>query len=205
MLRPPHLPEDLVVFDEFCQLVADGQKADLLDGVIYMASPDSLRSDGITNLVHFLIEGFVGARGIAGRVLGSRFAFRLSETRAPEPDVAYVVPERIHLLEERGMLGGPDIAVEIVARESRSRDYVEKRRIYEEAGVREYWIIDPLQARAEFLRLGPGGYGLVPLQRNRIFVSDVISGFWIDTDWLLARPIPTAHDCLRQILSGEPK
>ena len=102
------------------------------------------------------------------------------------------------------MLGGPDIAIEVVARESRTRDYVEKRRIYEEAGVREYWIVDPLQARVEILRLGAGGYELVPLQRNRIFVSGVIPGFWIDADWLLAEPIPTAHFCLHQILSGDP-
>jgi hypothetical protein len=33
---PRHLADDFVDFDDFCSLVTDGQKADLIDGVIYM-------------------------------------------------------------------------------------------------------------------------------------------------------------------------
>jgi Uma2 family endonuclease len=79
---------------------------------------------------------------LGGKVVFSRFAFRLSDYRAPEPDLAYIRPDRIHLAERGFMPGPPDIAVEIVAEESRARDYVEKRSLYEQAGVQEYWIID---------------------------------------------------------------
>lgn len=200
MANPSRAASDLLTVEDFYALVSDGQKADLIDGVIYMASPDSLRANDLTWFVATLLRHFVEARGIAGRVVFSRFAFRLSERSAPEPDVAYVRPERVGLLDEGGMRGGPDIAVEIVSRESRQRDYELKRRLYEESGVPEYWIIDPIQQRVEFLVLEEGRYQLAPLEENRLFRSLALPAFWIDVDWLLADPLPPVTRCLEAVL-----
>jgi Uma2 family endonuclease len=204
MANPSRVADDLISVEEFYRLVSDGQKADLIDGVIYMASPDSRRSNKLTGFVYRLFEGFLEARGIAGDVFFSRYACRLNEFSAPEPDVGYVSPERVALMEHGGLRGGPDIAVEVVSRESRHRDYDDKRRLYEEGGVPEYWIIDPIQKRVEFLVLEEGRYQLAPLENNRLFRSRALSGFWIDVDWLLADPLPPATRCLQAIL-GEPR
>ena len=135
----------------------------------------------------------------------SRVACRLSKFYAPEPDVGYVRPEHAALVEETRINGAPDIAVEIVAHESRDRDYGLKRDAYEEAGVEEYWIIDPLQKRCEFLRLVDGTYEVVPLENNTIFRSSVIPGFWLKVDWLLAKPLPTAWSCAHEVLESDAK
>ena len=203
MANPRRVADDLLTVEQFFSFLADGQKADLIDGVIYMASPDSHRANKLTLFLAGLFQGFVEARGISGDVLFSRFAFRLSEFSAPEPDVAYVCPERVGLIEEGCMRGGPDIAVEVVSRESRHRDYDLKRRLYEEAGVPEYWIIDPIQQRVEFLVLEEGRYQLAPLEENRLFRSRTLPGFWIDVDWLLADPLPQATRCLGKIVGTE--
>src|SRR5437899_139118 len=144
---------DLVTFSEFYRLVPDGQKADLLDGVIYMASPDNDRSNDLNSFLDGLVRMYNDAERLGGRVFINRFAFRLTRYRAPEPDVGYVRKARLHLITRREMRGSPDVAVEVVSRDSRSRDYGLKKRIYEKAGVREYWIIDPIKKRAEFHRL----------------------------------------------------
>ena len=191
---------DLVTVEEFYGLVPDGQKADLIDGVIYMASPDTRRSDRLGGFIKFLLQGYAEAQG-SGEVYGSRFAFELSQFRAPAPDVAFVRTERLHLVSERRMVGGPDIAVEIVSRDSRQRDYGEKKQLYAEAGVTEYWIIDPIQRRVEFHRLDAGRYALVPLEHNRIFRSAVLEGFWLDIEWLLTEPLPKAYEKLQEILA----
>ncbi len=190
MANRSRIADDLVTVEEFYHLVPDGQKADLIDGVIYMASPDSLRANDLTGFVYRLIQGFLEARGLGGRVVFSRYAFRLSELHAPEPDVAYVRAERVELVGQGSMRGAPDIAVEVVSRESRHRDYDEKRRLYEQSAVFEYWIIDPLQQRVEFLVLEGGGYQLARLEENRLFRSRALPGFWVDLDWLLAEPLP---------------
>jgi Uma2 family endonuclease len=200
MANPRHVADDLLTVEDFFSFVADGQKADLIDGVIYMASPDSLRANELTLFLSWVFQGFIEARGIGGKVVVSRYAFRLNEFSAPEPDVAYVCPERVALVEEGCMRGEPDIAVEVVSRESRHRDYDLKRRLYEEAGVPEYWIIDPIQQRVEFLVLEEGRYQLAPLEENRLFRSRALPGFRIDVDWLLADPLPPATRCLGEIL-----
>lgn len=195
--------EGTVTYDEFCDLVADGQKADLIDGAIYMASPDSRRSNNLTKFLSSLLSDYLDAKELDGEVFVTRYAFRLDDSNAPEPDVAFVGPARLHLVQEMKMDGGPDIAVEIVSRDSRSRDYGEKRELYRAAGVSEYWIVDPLEHRAEFLRLRDDRYELVPLENNRIFRSAVIPGLWLNVEWLLAGQVPRAYQCLQEILRGE--
>lgn len=195
------LDRDLVTVDEFFALVPDGQKADLIDWVIYLASPDTRRSDQIGGFIKFLMQGHSEAKAL-GQVYASRFSFELSAIRAPEPDVAFVRKERLHLVEERRMRGGPDIAVEIVSRDSRQRDYNEKKQLYAEAGVTEYWIVDPILQYVEFHRLVGARYELFPLENNRIFRSVALDGFWLDVDWLLADPLPNVYEKLQEILTG---
>lgn len=197
--------DDLVRYDTFRAIVGDGQKADLIDGVIYMASPDSRLNNTLNGFLFTLISNYVEARDIDGFVFFSRYACRISDVRAPEPDVGYVRPENADRVHENEMDGGPDIAVEIVSRDSRQRDYGEKLELYQSAGVEEYWIVDPLQQRVQFLVLVEGRYELAPLENNRIFRCGVIPGLWLDVSWLLARPVPRAYRCLQQILAANAK
>ncbi|MBI3911083.1 MAG: Uma2 family endonuclease [Armatimonadetes bacterium] len=197
------LPLSLFTVDDFFRLVRGDHKADLIDGVIYMASPDTPRNDRIAYLVRFLIQGYARVKGL-GQTTGPRVAYVLSDRRALEPDVAFVARDRRHILQESHGVGAPDIAVEIVSADSVAGDYMEKKHLYEEAGVREYWLIDPLQNRAEFHRLLDRHYVLVPLEHNRLFRSEVLPGFWLDVQWLLADPLPDEFDCLQQILAGNP-
>ncbi len=55
------------------------------------------------------------------------------------------------------MMGPADICIEVVSPESVARDYGEKFAEYEKAGVREYWIIDPIRQRCQFNRLDAAG------------------------------------------------
>jgi len=199
------IDDDLVTYDLFRALVGDGRKADLLDGVIYMASPDTKISNTLNGFLFNMMSGHIDARDIDGFVFFSRFACRISDTRAPEPDVGYVRPENANRVHENELQGGPDIAVEIVSRDCRQRDYGEKFELYRAAGVEEYWIIDPIQKRVQFLQLVGGQYELAPLEENRIFRSQVIPGFWLDVNWLLARPVPRAYGCLEKILAEPTK
>ncbi len=197
--------DDLVHYDTFRAIVGDGQKADLIDGVIYMASPDSKINNTLNGFLFRLMCDYIEARGIEGFVFFSHYSCRISDIRAPEPDVGYVRPENADRVHENEMDGGPDIAVEIVSRDSVQRDYGEKRELYQAAGVEEYWIVDPRMQRAQFLRLKGGRYELAMLESNRIFRSSVIPGFWLDVNWLLARPVPPAYRCLQEILAAKPK
>jgi Uma2 family endonuclease len=202
MPRSTKVVDDLVTVEDFYALVSNGQKADLLDGVIYMASPDSIRSNKLTRFVCTLMTVYSAAKRLGGEVFVNRVAYRLSKRTAPEPDVGYVGPERAHLIRRGDVRGGPDVAVEIVSRDSIDRDYRIKLRKYQRAGVQEYWIIDPIQKKVTFLRLHNGRYRRVTLEGRNIFRSEVLPGFWLDRRWLLTQALPNEYDCLQAILKG---
>jgi Uma2 family endonuclease len=46
-------------------------------------------------------------------------------------------------LDARGVLGAPDFIVEVLSPATAARDQIEKRKVYERAGVREYWLVHP--------------------------------------------------------------
>jgi Uma2 family endonuclease len=125
---------DVYTFEDFCALVPDGQKADLIDGVIYLASPDNTDAADINGWLYVLLYTYVQMKNL-GKVYGSRVAFRLSERNSPEPDLAFVRKDREHLIERGFVNGRPDLAVEIVSPESVHRDFELKRKLYEQAGV----------------------------------------------------------------------
>jgi Uma2 family endonuclease len=68
------------------------------------------------------------------------------------PDLAVVLPDRLHLATGRALSGTPNIAIEIVSDSSRTVDYVQKRYLYERTGAQEYWIVDRFVRRVEVWR-----------------------------------------------------
>src|SRR5215470_15904475 len=98
------LKQQLSSFDEFCIVVRDKQKADLLDGVIYMASPESLDANRLFVWLIGLLDEFVDYFKL-GEVFGSRAAFRLDDANSPEPDIAFVAKNRLDR-KRRGFFDG---------------------------------------------------------------------------------------------------
>ena len=101
-----------------------------------------------------------------------------------------VVPDLVVILNESGSTfsdgyaeGAPDIVVEILSSD-RNRDLVHKRQLYAQAGVREYWIFDPLHDSVIPLELQNGVY----VARPTLGVGDILT-----TSLLPGLSIPLAH------------
>jgi Uma2 family endonuclease len=201
IIMPKTLAQQQVTFEDFCFLVKEGQKADLIDGVIYMASPDNIQHYDINSWYHAILRAYLRSRKIEGCLFGYRIAFRLNEKNGPEPDVAYLLPEHCDRIRKTYIDGPPDHAVEIVSPSSVERDYEDKRNQYEQAGVAEYWIIDPLEERMTCYRLGKDSeYKDVRVREGKIH-SHVIPGFWVKPAWFWQSPLPDEDEVLREILS----
>src|SRR5260370_28504175 len=85
-------------FDDFAALVKDGEKADLIDGVIYMASPDNTDANTIFVLL-LTVMHLVAQDKDLGKVYGTRVAFRLNKKNGPEPDIAFVRKDHLDRVE----------------------------------------------------------------------------------------------------------
>lgn len=187
--------------DEFCDIIPDGQKADLLDGVIYMASPDSLEANDLFFFLGTLMRTYASRKKL-GKVFGSRAAFRLDEKSAPEPDLAFVRMARLGTVKGRYFNGHPDVAVEIVSPDSEERDYVAKREKYRVSGVGEYWIMDASINKVTMLRLDSRGRYRDVKAVGGVFRSEVLTGFWFRPEWFWSDPLPDELDTYNEIIAG---
>jgi Uma2 family endonuclease len=185
-------------YDEFCALVRDGEKADLIDGVIYMASPDNTVSGRLNGWLYRLLGDFVDDFD-RGEVFMARIACRLNRFNAPEPDIFYVPKKWRRRIMFGGFKGAPKLAVEIVSPESEDRDYNKKRLQYEHFSIEEYWIIDPMKHKATFLRLGKDRKYREVHPRLGIYRSKVLRGFWLRLEWLWPETRPLKERALAEI------
>jgi Uma2 family endonuclease len=68
------------------------------------------------------------------------------------PDIAVVLPDRLHLASGPALSGTPNIAIEVVSGSSRTIDYIQKHYLYARTGAQEYWIVDRFERRVEIWR-----------------------------------------------------
>lgn len=187
-------------FEDFCALVPDGQKADLIDGVIYVASPDNTDADSLFGWLFAVMLIFAEEKKL-GRIFGSRVAFRLDDANSPEPDISFLRVESADRIERGRVEGPPDLAIEIVSPSSVERDYKKKRKQYQHFGVSEYWIIDEEERKTLLLRRNARGrYQEVQPRHGKLY-SKVLPGFWLDPSWLWKEPRPTILATVQQLLA----
>jgi Uma2 family endonuclease len=121
-------------------------------GTVIQMSPVSERHDLLAIYLRLILDTYFDLRPI-GRARNAPFVMRLEAAGAfREPDIQVILHENPGELTATAMIGPADICIEIVSLESATRDYGEKFVQYEAAGVREYWIIDPLRRDVRFSR-----------------------------------------------------
>jgi Uma2 family endonuclease len=203
MATAERIPRPLT-YEDFCTLVKDGEKADLIDGVIYMASPDNTDANDINMWLGGLMYDFAEHFDL-GQVHGSRVACKLDEFNAPEPDLAFVRKKFLRKILRGRIDGAPNVAVEIVSPDSVERDYHKKRRQYEEFGVDENWIINEVDKTATFLRLASDGKYQDVRVRDGVFRSKAFPGFWLHLSWLWRKTRPLKTQALAMLIRSMKK
>jgi Uma2 family endonuclease len=157
---------------------------ELWDGeLIISPAPTPTHQDIVLNFAS-LLRNFVNPKA-AGKVFVSPIDVVLSQRRAVQPDVIFISKGRLGVIQDV-IRGAPDLVAEVVSEGSWKRDRVEKKGLYEQFGVSEYWIIDPEAHTMEVFVLGRRGYELHSrAQSGETATSKLLSGFSVTWDQLL--------------------
>src|SRR5215510_7833057 len=144
-------------YEEFLDWCDEDTLAEWVDGYVIMTSPASEPHQTIVDFFVQILGIYVQQRDL-GRILSAPFQMKLSAVRSGrEPDLLFIALENLGRLKKTYLDGPADLAIEVVSPESRLRDRGEKLAEYEMGGVREYWIIDPAEQRADFYVLAVDG------------------------------------------------
>lgn len=168
---------------------SDVNHYELIRGRIVMSPP--------AGWPHGSLEMRIGARFYAvsdqhrlGVVQGSSAGYDLPSGDTLEPDVSFISKERFAAgpAPVRGRFLGivPDLAVEILSKSTARRDRGEKKEIYAECGVGEYWIVDPDRRVVIVYHLGDVGYGTGERIRAGRIASRVLTQLELTVEDLFA-------------------
>jgi Uma2 family endonuclease len=183
------------------QAYPEDVKFELVEGVVYMASPLRRAHAKFHLLMGMLFELYESAT--PGVEALDNATTILGEESEPQPDLALRILSqfggRSHETEDDYVEGPPELIAE-VAHSTRSIDMHQKRRDYQRAGVREYLVLCVEESALHWFRFKPNGE-LVPDDRG-VFRSQVFPGLWIDSAAVLARNHARAVRTLRKGLAS---
>ena len=125
----------------------DGERAELIDGIIYNMAPPNRIHQKLVNKLSQKINNYIDSKKGNCEVYPAPFAVFLNKDDKTyvEPDISVICDP--NKLNDKGCNGAPDWIIEIVSPSSKRMDYMIKLFKYCSSGVREYWIVDPMKNR----------------------------------------------------------
>lgn len=165
---------------------SDDVRWELIDGQAHaMTGPSWQHQCVSTNLIVQLHAHF---RERGCRVFAAPFEVRLPNGDEHDDAIENVVQPDISVvcdaskLDARGCRGAPDLVIELLSPSTAARDHVTKRTLYERHGVREYWLVHPLDRIVTIYRHGEVGFG--PAQTLAAAGKLTSPGFpGLEVDW----------------------
>ncbi|HEU0115768.1 MAG TPA: Uma2 family endonuclease [Thermomicrobiales bacterium] len=157
----------------------EGDRVELIDGVAYVTPAPRPVHQFIAQNLNRLLDRHIQA-GKLGQLATAPVDVRLSETDVVQPDLLFISQARLSIAGDVAIEGAPDLAVEILSPGTRGRDLGAKRDLYARAGVREYWLIDPVAGTIAMLTLRDGRYEAIPADAAGAFHSALLPGLVVD-------------------------
>ena len=174
------LPQERIYTEDDYNNLPEDVRAELIDGQIYyQAAPSRIHQELLSEL-HYQIKDYIRSKGGPCKVYPAPFAVKLSEDRKSiiEPDISVICnPDK---LTDRGCTGAPDWIVEIVSPGNSSHDYVLKLNLYMAAGVREYWIVNPIKKSVLVYHLEETQFEVTPYTFENKVKVNIYDDLYID-------------------------
>lgn len=154
---------------------------EIINGELVVSPAPALDYGQLVLAIYDAFRPVIQARRL-GRIWVAPGDVELGLYNTVQPDLFFIARDRLSIAKQH-VIGSPDLAIEVVSPSSRTRDYVAKRVIYEAAGVKEYWIVDPMKRSIDVLVLENGRYARIA-DEDGIARSAVVPGVAVDAGQL---------------------
>jgi len=150
-------PQKKLTSAELLLLPDDGKRHELIDGVHYVTPSPRIPHQVLVGRIFVAIANFLAVHQHLGRVFLSPVDVVMSEHDLVVPDLLFVTRDQQSILTDANVQGVPALVVEVLSPSTRRRDEGIKRKLFDQKGVREYWVVDPKAMRVSTCRRAEDG------------------------------------------------
>ncbi len=160
----------------------EGAPYQLIGGELIMVPSPVPYHQIISRRIGFELWKYIEEKKL-GEVLYAPIDVYLSETETYQPDIIFISNERMNIIGEKKIESAPDLVVEILSESTAYYDLRHKKRIYESSGVKEYWIVDPMEKSIEVYENINGEFKLYSeTQKTGRVGSILLEGFGVELE-----------------------
>jgi Uma2 family endonuclease len=169
-----------VEFERRYHLHPEIKKAELIEGVVYVASPVRVKQHGEPHS-HIVTWLGVYLASTPGLRMADNSTYRLDEENEPQPDVSLWIEQKgnAQIDEDDYLVGAPELLIEVAA-STASIDLGAKKDAYLRQGVQEYLILQVYEQKTTWFTLRDGNYQEIQADPQGILQSSVFPGLWLD-------------------------
>ncbi|MHB2150095.1 Uma2 family endonuclease [Calditrichota bacterium LG25] len=181
------LKKKVFTYQDYVNLPADDSHYQLIRGELIMTPAPKIVHQRVKREIEHALISHVSAQR-SGEVFDAPCDVYLDEHNVVQPDILFIAKENQKIITEDNIKGAPDLIIEILSPSSAYYDLVEKKELYEQFGVKEYWIVDPKKLRIEVFILKDKKFILKQrTERQGNVVSTVIKDLQINLETIFSQ------------------
>jgi len=187
--KKPNVRETEVTYEVYASLPEDGNRYEVDDGMLELMSPSPSATHQLLSAV--MRDAINESCRNEYVIIYAPIDLILSDREIRQPDLIMIHHSRMSIVKQRGVVGAPDLVVEILSPYSARRDKLRKVAVYAKYGIPEYWIADPANGTLEQYELQGDTYAL-----TNVYQPD---------DPVRSERIPCVGFTMQELLSRIPK
>lgn len=166
----------------YAALPDDGRRYEIVNGVLYMTPAPNPAHQQAAGEIFFYLRNYVKQQGL-GRVFTAPIDVEIAPGDVFQPDVLLLLQRHVDRIKASRIVGAPDLVVEVASPGTATFDRHEKNIAYSQAGIPEYWIVDPATHTVEVLILESGKYYSQGVFRGKaILPSKIVPDFNVQVE-----------------------
>ena len=162
-------------YEAYARLPDNGWRYEVIQGELHMSPAPSIAHQQTSIALAVALYNYVRQHNL-GRVFEAPIDVILPDLATPvQPDIVLILAANLDIVQKANVRGAPDLVVEILSPSTAAHDRHTKYGLYAEAGVTEYWIIDPESCAADiYTRRGNAFVPLGHYERDGVLQSELL-------------------------------
>ena len=153
-------------YEAYAAVPDDGKRYEIINGVLILhPARDIAHQSTVAHLAYYLVQA-IDLAGLGEAFLGPLDVL-LTPATVVQPDLLVVLKAHLQQIEEKYIIGAPDLAIEVTSLGTATYDRLNKYNAYKQAGVPEYWMVHPHKQAIEVFVLEEDSYQSLGVFRGK--------------------------------------